>query len=100
MHRYRPSSTGDPERLAVHARVLLVRDAQGIWRLGTVEPLLPLVATSHRRPFTDAELDRLYRSDVRDGRKAAGKQAQLRGAARRGDRRRRRAGALCGAAAR
>lgn len=77
VHRYRPYSTFDPKRLAVHARVLLVRDAQGIWRLGTVEPLLPLVATDHRDPFTDAELDKLYRSDVRQGRKAAADAARL-----------------------
>jgi hypothetical protein len=77
VHRYRPSSKGDPERLAVHARVLLVRDPQGIWRLGTVEPLLPLVAVVHRRPFTDAELARRYRADVRDGRAAAANYARL-----------------------
>jgi hypothetical protein len=77
VHRYRPYSKFDPKRLAVHARVLLVRDAQGIWRLGTVEPLLPLVATDHHRPFTDAELDRLYRSDVREGRRAAAAAARL-----------------------
>jgi hypothetical protein len=76
-HRYQPSSTTDPRRLVVHARVLLVRDAQGIWRLATIEPLLPLVATYHRRPFTDAELDRLHRSDVREGRKAAAAAARL-----------------------
>ncbi len=76
-HRYHPSSTNDPTRLVVHARVLLVRDAQGIWRLGTVEPLLPLVAVEHRRPFADAELDRLYRSGVREGRKAAAAAARL-----------------------
>ncbi len=52
------------------ARVLLVRDAQGVWRLATVEPLLPLVAVEHRRAFTDAELARLYRHGAADGRKA------------------------------
>jgi hypothetical protein len=76
-HRYRPYSTTDPKRLVVRARVLVVRDAQGIWRLATVEPLLPLVATEHRRPFTDAELERLYRSDAREGRKAAAAAARL-----------------------
>ena len=50
--------------------MLLVRDAQGIWRLATVEPLLPLVAVSHRRAFTDAELARLYRHGAAEGRKA------------------------------
>jgi hypothetical protein len=71
VHRYRQYSQFDPKRLVVHARVLLVRDAQGIWRLATVEPLLPLVATDHHAPFTDAELDRLYRTDVRKARKAS-----------------------------
>jgi hypothetical protein len=76
-HRYRPYATGDPKRLVVRARLLLVRDAQGIWRLATIEPLLPLVAVEHRRPFADAELDRLYRADVREGRKAAAAAARL-----------------------
>jgi hypothetical protein len=76
-HRYRQSSTFDSKRLVVDARVLLVRDAQGIWRLATVDPLLPLVAVEHRRPFTDAELDHLYRSGVRAGRKAAAAAARL-----------------------
>jgi hypothetical protein len=76
-HRYRQSSKFDPKRLVVDARVLLVRDPQGIWRLATVEPLLPLVAVEHRRPFTDAELDHLYRSGVREGRKAAAAAARL-----------------------
>src|SRR4029450_6092496 len=70
-HRYIPNSTSDPRRLDVRTRVLLVRDAQGIWRLATVDPLLPLVAVSHRKPFTDAELARLYRRDLALGRKAA-----------------------------
>jgi hypothetical protein len=70
-HRYVPYSSSDRERLAVHARALLVRDAAGIWRLATIEPLLPLVAVEHRRPFTDAELARLYRHGRAEGRKAA-----------------------------
>jgi hypothetical protein len=70
-HRYLPYSDSDPRRLTVRARVLLVRDAQGIWRLATVEPLLPLVAVSHRRAFTDAELARLYRHGAAEGRRAA-----------------------------
>jgi hypothetical protein len=77
VHRYRPYSTGDPERLVVRARVLLVRDPRGIWRLGTIAPLLPLVAVTHRRAFTDAELARRYRADVRDGRAAAALYAGL-----------------------
>jgi hypothetical protein len=76
-HRYHPSSNTDPERLVVRARALLVRDPQGIWRLATIEPLLPLVATDHHQPFTDAELDRLYRAAVREGRKAAAAAARL-----------------------
>jgi hypothetical protein len=70
MHRYLPYSDSDPRRLTVQARVLLVRDAQGIWRLATVEPLLALVAVSHRKAFTDAELARLYRHGAAEGRKA------------------------------
>jgi hypothetical protein len=76
-HRYQPYSNTDPQRLVVQARVLLVRDAQGIWRLATIEPLLPLVATDHRRPFSDAELNRLYRTDAREGRSAAAAAARL-----------------------
>jgi hypothetical protein len=70
-HRYSPNSTSDPRRLNVRTRVLLVRDAQGIWRLATLDPLLPLVAVSHRRPYTDAELARSHRHDVAEARKAA-----------------------------
>lgn len=76
-HRYHPSSLSDPERLVVTARMLLVRDAQGIWRLATIEPLLPLYAVEHRRAATDAELARLYRADARDGRKSAAAAARL-----------------------
>jgi hypothetical protein len=70
-HRYIPNSTSDPRRLTVRTRVLLVRDAQGIWRLATVDPLLPLVAVGHRRPYTDAELARAHRHDLAEARKAA-----------------------------
>src|SRR3954465_9959038 len=69
-HRYRPDSDSDPTRVTVRARALLVRDAAGIWRLATVEPLLPLVAVQHRAAFTDAELARLYRHGAAEGRKA------------------------------
>ena len=69
-HRYHPSSNSDPTRLTVRARVLLVRDGAGVWRLATIEPLLPLVAVVHRRAFTDAELARLYRHGAADGRRA------------------------------
>ena len=75
-HRFVPYSTSDRRRLTVRARVLLVRDGQGIWRLGTVEPLLPLVAVEHRRVFTDAELDRLHRHDAADGRRLAAREAR------------------------
>jgi hypothetical protein len=75
-HRYRPNSSSDPDRVAVRARVLLVRDGQGIWRLATVEPLLALVAVVHRRAFTDAELDRLHRHDAADGRRLAAREAR------------------------
>jgi hypothetical protein len=70
-HRYHPYSDSDPTRLTVRARVLLARDGAGIWRLATVEPLLPLVAVEHRGAFTDAELARLYRHGAAEGRKAA-----------------------------
>jgi hypothetical protein len=69
-HRYHSSSDSDPTRLTVRARVLLVRDGSGIWRLATVEPLLPLVAVEHRGAFTDADLARLYRHGAAEGRKA------------------------------
>jgi hypothetical protein len=70
-HRYIPNSNSDPRRLDVRTRVLLVRDAQGIWRLATVDPLLPLVAVSHRKPYTDAELARAHRHDMVAARRAA-----------------------------
>lgn len=75
-HRLRTYSDSDPRRVAVQARVLLVRDGPGIWRLATVEPLLALVAIEHRRAFTDAELDRLYRHDAADGRRLAAREAR------------------------
>jgi hypothetical protein len=70
-HRFRPYSDSDPTRLTIRARALLVRDGAGIWRLATVEPLLPLVAVEHRRAFTDAELARLYRHGAAEGRRSA-----------------------------
>jgi hypothetical protein len=76
-HRYESLAQDDPERLAVRARVLLVRDAQGIWRLATIAPLLPLFAVQHRHPYTDAELARVYRNDAREGRKSAADAARL-----------------------
>jgi hypothetical protein len=79
-HRYDPSSLSDPERLVVTARMLLVRDAQGIWRLATIEPLLALYAVQHRRAATDAELARLYRDDVQEGRRMAAAAARLQAA--------------------
>jgi hypothetical protein len=60
-HRYLPSSISDPRRLVVRARVLLLRDAQRIWRLATVDPLLPLVAVLYRGAYTDAVLARAHR---------------------------------------
>ena len=57
--------------------MLLVRDAQGIWRLATIEPVLPLYAVQHRRAATDAELARLYRADARTGRQTAAAAARL-----------------------
>jgi hypothetical protein len=76
VHRYRPSSRSDPTRVVVRARVLLVRDRQGIWRLATIEPLLPLGAVDHRRAYSDAELERAYRAVVALGRKAAARAAR------------------------
>ncbi len=76
VHRYRPNGAFDPTRVEVRARVMLVRDGQGIWRLATVEPLLPLVAVGHRRAYTDAELERLYRHDAAAGRRRAAREAR------------------------
>jgi hypothetical protein len=76
-HRYKSLAQDDPERVVVRARVLLVRDAQGIWRLATIEPLLPLFAVQHRQASTDSELARLYRNDARGGRKSAADAARL-----------------------
>jgi hypothetical protein len=79
-HRYSSSSLSDPKRLVVPARMLLVRDAQGIWRLATIEPLLPLYAVEHRRAATDSELARLYRIDAGTGRQTAAAAARLQAA--------------------
>ena len=76
-HRYEPSSLSDPKRLVVSARMLFVRDAQGIWRLATIEPLLPLYAVRHRHALTDSELARMYRTDARTGRETAAAAARL-----------------------
>ena len=54
---------GVPGRLILPTRVLLARDPGGIWRLGTLEPLLPLYALDYRRPASDRELARMYRRD-------------------------------------
>src|SRR3954468_5755885 len=59
VHRYRPQSTGDPRRIALNARALLVRDATGVWRLATPETLFPLFAVSFRRPLSDVRLGAL-----------------------------------------
>ena len=67
----------NPKRLVVRARVLLVRDAQGMWRLATIEPLLPLYAVEHRHALTDAELAGVYRLDAGAGRKSAAAAARL-----------------------
>jgi len=53
----------------VHARALLVRDASGIWRLGTLVPLLPLELFGDTRTFTDRRLAVRYARDRRFGRK-------------------------------
>jgi hypothetical protein len=76
-HRYKSLAQDDPQRLVVRARVLLVRDAQGIWRLATIAPLLPLFAVQHRQASTDSELARLYRGDAKAGRKSAADAARL-----------------------
>jgi hypothetical protein len=76
-HRYDGQSQSDPKRLVVHSRSLLVRDAQGIWRLATIEPLLPLYAVEHRHALTDTELAGLYRLDARAGRRSAAAAARL-----------------------
>ena len=76
-HRYVSESQSDPTRLVVHSRALLVRDAQGIWRLATIEPLLPLYAVEHRHALTDSELAGLYRLDARAGRQSAAAAARL-----------------------
>jgi hypothetical protein len=68
-HRYHPNSTGDPRRLVVTARALLVRDATGVWRLATPYRLFPLPAISQRGVFSDRALLREYRETAVEGRK-------------------------------
>jgi hypothetical protein len=76
-HRYDGQSQSDPKRLVIHSRSLLIRDGQGIWRLATIEPLLPLYAVEHRHALTDSELASLYRLDARAGRRSAAAAARL-----------------------
>jgi hypothetical protein len=63
-HRYEPYQKTDPRRLTIRARLLLVRDAMGVWRLATLEPVLPLLFIDDRRPLSNAQLERLYRAEV------------------------------------
>jgi hypothetical protein len=67
-HRY--SDEGVARRRQVRARGLLTKDGQGIWRLATLEPLLPLTLLDHPRPFSDTELAATYRKDRRRGAQA------------------------------
>lgn len=67
-HRYHLIDGGQRKR-SVHARALLVRDAAGIWRLGTLVPLLPLELFGDTRTFTDRRLAALFARDRRFGRK-------------------------------
>jgi hypothetical protein len=76
VHRFRPYSRFDPTRVELKARVLLVRDGAGVWRLATVDPLLPLVAVEQHHAFTDAELAREYRRDAASGRRRAAREAR------------------------
>lgn len=77
VHRYHPDDNFDRAKLVVTARVLLVRDRQGIWRVGTLEPLLPLVAVFHPHAFSDKLLGRQYRHLVHEGRADARRLAAL-----------------------
>jgi hypothetical protein len=70
-HRY--SDYGVARRREGHARGLLTRDSQGIWRLATLEPLLPLTLLRHPQPFSDAELAATYRRDRHHGADAQGR---------------------------
>jgi hypothetical protein len=67
-HRYRLIEGGQ-RKLVVHARALLVRDASGIWRLGTIVPLLPLYVFDDTRTFTDRRLAHRYAADRSYGRR-------------------------------
>jgi hypothetical protein len=71
-HRYSPKSTGDPRRLVLTARALLVRDAAGVWRLATPETLFPLFGVRYRRPLSDRRLRALYRRLAGEGRAQTG----------------------------
>jgi hypothetical protein len=68
VHRFRKYD--DPRRLSIRARVLLVRDGHGIWRLGTLASLLPLVAVDdpHHVDSWD-DLEREYLAWVKAGRR-------------------------------
>jgi hypothetical protein len=77
-HRYSPQSTGDPRRLVLTARALLVRDAAGVWRLATPETLFPLFGVRFRRPLSDRRLRALYRDIARLGRAQTRHQLRVR----------------------
>lgn len=70
VHRFH--SYDDPRRLAIPARVLLVRDGQGSWRMATLTSLLPLVAVDDPHHVdTPDDLEHEYLAWVRAGRKIA-----------------------------
>jgi hypothetical protein len=78
-HRYRLVEGGQ-RKLSVHSRALLVRDASGIWRLGTLAPVLPLELFGDSRTFTDRRLATTYARDRRFGRKQQARFARRAGA--------------------
>jgi hypothetical protein len=68
VHRFRKYD--DQRPVAIPARVLLVRDGQGIWRLATLASLLPLVAVDDPHHVDTADdLEHEYLAWVRAGRR-------------------------------
>lgn len=79
-HRYSEDGGDGPPPRTVAARALLVRAADGIWSLATLDPLLGRSALHHVRPYTDAQLARAYARDAALGREEAAARARAKAA--------------------
>jgi hypothetical protein len=58
-------------RRTVTVSVLLLRDAEGVWRLATPRPLMPAQALRRHKPYTSANLFKQFRYEASWGRALA-----------------------------